>query len=691
MIMRVRVISMVFIIFLFWMMPVLSENAEQVNDNSGYNQYVDLGGNPFDEGENNIQGWGDAQVPPANSLKSPSGDNTKRYMVLRGDSSVEFSIKKNCVPYTLIFEVEDGDCDDTFWVLVNGMEIYYYSSQHKGSVILHKVEIPAEFIKDTTLKVTFRNAANDGCGLAAVYNVRLVEGGLKESRAPLKGAASLSSLGAFDVTAYNIANEEDHPCQDQDKIIANGLDNYYCSDFLQDIIMQGSGVDNNHRFIQPNWLMGNPSNPADTYFTYVDSPRTSSGNILEDDISIAVDSSIINPPGSWVYIENTGWRRADDSGGRINGYRIDLFMLVPRQEALAFGHRNLKAWALQPSELLPNTWRPVPEAATPIFNPQTLLAVSSESSQSLVPGSLASSADWTKASCIEIQTSPAAAMGIAFSPDGRTLASGGSDGAVRLWDTATGSEVKTLGTHPGMFNSVESVAFRPDGQNVASGSEDSTIRLWDVASGSEIRILTGHSSGLFSVAFSPDGRTLASGSSDKTAKMWDIDSGSEIRTLSGHSSQVWGVAFSPDGQNLASGSADGTIKLWDTASGSEIRTLTGHRDCIQGIAFSSDGHTLASASYDYTIKLWDVASGSEIRTLVGHSHVVNSVAFSPDGSTLASGSSDNTVKLWDTASGSVIQTFTRPMDLVFGVAFSPDGRTVAAGCRDNRIYLWKVT
>jgi Caspase domain/WD domain, G-beta repeat len=276
---------------------------------------------------------------------------------------------------------------------------------------------------------------------------------------------------------------------------------------------------------------------------------------------------------------------------------------------------------------------------------------------------------------------------VAFSPDGRTIASGGHDNSIKLWDAASGRELRTLQGHE---NSVMSVAFSPNGQTLASGSMDRTIKLWDAASGQELRTLQGHSDYALSIAFSPDGRTIASGTFDKMIKLWDAASGRDLRTLQGHSDTVQSVAFSPDGRTLASGSDDNTIKLWNAANGRSQRTLQGHKGPVNSVAFSPDGRTIASVSEDKTIKLWDATTGQELWTLRGHTEYVHSVAFSPDGRTVASGSYDNTIKLWDATSGRELSTLQGHSDVVLSVAFSPDGRTLASGSEDKTIKLWGV-
>jgi WD40 repeat protein len=276
-------------------------------------------------------------------------------------------------------------------------------------------------------------------------------------------------------------------------------------------------------------------------------------------------------------------------------------------------------------------------------------------------------------------------MSVAFSPDGRRLASGDVQ-AEELWDVSNGDFIRT---QDGGLS--YSVAFSPDGSTLAAGTIHK-ICLWDVHSGQLLHTLEGHSDTVYSVAFSPDGRTLAS-AGDKTIKLWDVASGQLLRTLLGHKDWVHSVAFSPDGRTVASASDDQTIKLWDVANGQELSTLHGHENLVFSVAFSPDGHTLASGSTDQTVRLWNVSDGQLLRTIQvqGDDNWVNSVAFSPDGQTLASGCKDKTIKLWDVASGELLRTLQGHSAAVNSVAFSSDGRTLASGSDDKTIKLWDLS
>lgn len=285
------------------------------------------------------------------------------------------------------------------------------------------------------------------------------------------------------------------------------------------------------------------------------------------------------------------------------------------------------------------------------------------------------------------------AASIAVSFDGKTLASGGDDNTIKLWDLGTGELLHTLAGESGR---VLTIALSPDGQTLASShktSDRSCIKIWHPGTGELLRTLTGHNKWIYSLAISPDGKTLVSGG--YKIKIWDLTTGESLQTLAGHKQWVYSLAISPDGQTLASSGGDKTIKIWDLGTQarsqeSPLRTLRGHADWVRTVAISPDGQLLASGSDDNTIKLWHLESGKLIRTLTGHSDWVLSLAIEPDGQTLISGSRDNTIKLWELETGKLLRTLTGHKKWVYSLAVSPDGCTLASGSEDKTIKIWQA-
>jgi WD40 repeat protein len=222
-------------------------------------------------------------------------------------------------------------------------------------------------------------------------------------------------------------------------------------------------------------------------------------------------------------------------------------------------------------------------------------------------------------------------LGLALSPDGRRLAATDGDWQVIIWDTATGTPVRTLRTANRFFRT--SVAYGPDDQ-VASSTLEGTVLIWDLSARAEV--------GPFAALLAPPPGL------DRLFEVWRATASLPTHILPAHESRVMCVAFSPDGACLASASVDGTIKLWDTRTYRRVaKPLRGHRGDVHSLAFRPDGKRLASAGSDATIRIWDTETRRELFTLRGHTDAIYAVAFSPDGRFLASGGWDGFVKVWD--------------------------------------------
>jgi WD40 repeat protein len=273
---------------------------------------------------------------------------------------------------------------------------------------------------------------------------------------------------------------------------------------------------------------------------------------------------------------------------------------------------------------------------------------------------------------------------VAFSNDGRLLASGFLNGGIQVWEVDSGLQAYTLAAH---LASVNSVAFSPDNLWLVSSSRDRKIKLWDASTGGAVQTLNGHEAEVRSVTFSPDGQWLVSGSHDRTVRIWRVATGHEVQSLQGHNRQVTSVAFSPDGSLIASGSWDRTIRLWDVVSGRVLRTLPGHARGVASVVFSPDGKWLASGGEDAMVKLWDVATGRELQFFRGHNNSISSIAFSPDGGMLAAGSLGQNILIWKVSTGTVIKHLRYDNISYNSVAFSPKGQWLALGSRDLQLWL----
>lgn len=343
---------------------------------------------------------------------------------------------------------------------------------------------------------------------------------------------------------------------------------------------------------------------------------------------------------------------------------------------------------------------------------------------------------------------------LAFSSDGKQLASASTDTTVRCWDIETGNHLKILQAHASRVNAI---AFSPDQTKIASASgdakllnffstekPDNTIRIWDAKTGQPLNTLIGHTSAVNSLAFSHDSINLVSASgtiaplrsksnSDNTISLWNVKTGQTcyplpdhasaltnddtgqqwntqigrpFNTLHGHTKAVTCVAFSPDNQQLATASDDTTIKLWDAQTGETLHTLQGHLDPVRFISFSPNSKKIASASVktfshrdplglelieeDTAVRLWDTQTGELLNSLHGHTATLTCLAFSPDGKQLASASEDKTVRLWNTQTGEALKVLIGHSNRVNAIAFSPDSQKLASASDDTTVQLWST-
>jgi WD40 repeat protein len=300
---------------------------------------------------------------------------------------------------------------------------------------------------------------------------------------------------------------------------------------------------------------------------------------------------------------------------------------------------------------------------------------------------------------------------LALSPDGTRIASAAGDGTIRVWDFPTGKELLRWSAHAGEISAVD---FSPDGRLLATGGGsqmlasrllpegDRMLRIWDAATGKEVRAMAGHERGVTCLAFSPTGKTIVSGSMDQSFRLWDLETGAELRKFSDQKAAVSSVSFTRDGSKLATTAGDGSLRVWDMSLLTELRQIPLRKGTVSfpgssdlRAVFSPDGTLLASVDGNISqrkIRLWDVESGRERREMVPNPEheFIYGVAFSPDGKTIASRGGAGKLHLWDVSSGQKLRDFHGFQFDVMACAVSPDGKMLAAGGDDGSILLWNL-
>ena len=263
--------------------------------------------------------------------------------------------------------------------------------------------------------------------------------------------------------------------------------------------------------------------------------------------------------------------------------------------------------------------------------------------------------------------------------------------AAHLWNLSSGQEVRHF---EGIPDTANSAALSPDGKLAATGGSKNA-HLWEIATGREIRFFIGHADKINSIRFSPNGRALATASEDGTARLWELSTGKELRTLIGHRAGVSAVRFSHDGRLVLTGSADGTVRLWSVATGKEIRRYGEHGSALISVVYSvafspDDRYVLAGCAetnnlanedeikLEYSARLWNLTTGAELKRFK-HSEPVMSVAISPNGLSLLTASADTAVRVWNIRAGEITRTLKKDFDVGMFADYSPDGRFILAG------------
>ncbi|KAI0031756.1 WD40-repeat-containing domain protein [Vararia minispora EC-137] len=297
---------------------------------------------------------------------------------------------------------------------------------------------------------------------------------------------------------------------------------------------------------------------------------------------------------------------------------------------------------------------------------------------------------WSRTQAVIATSSPVYA--VSCSPDGRHLASGLVNSAIRIWDADTGEAIGS--PFHGHSDTIRSIAYSHNGDYIVSGGDDGSVRIWDSITGkAACKPIQGHSGSVYTVLFSPDDKQVLSASSDCTLRIWNAVTGESIGEPIRSTSPVWAAAHSPDDSLIAFGSYDGSVRIYDVTARKVVgEPLCGHSASVTSVAYSPDGSRIVSCSVDSTARIWDAHSGKALgKPLHGHSSLVRSAAFSPDGHYIATCSSDSTARIWDAETGKPVG---RPLrdhsGAVYSIVYTPDGRHIVSGSDDETVRIWNA-
>jgi WD40 repeat protein len=285
------------------------------------------------------------------------------------------------------------------------------------------------------------------------------------------------------------------------------------------------------------------------------------------------------------------------------------------------------------------------------------------------------------------------------SKDGKRVLTAGDDGTARIWDSATGQELKRFGGRSNPPRDFRSAVFSPDEKYVLTCGNDNTsrgyARLWDAQTAELVLTYTGHTDLVRMAAFSPDGQYVVTTSADGTARTWEALTGRNIMTFTNQMgddpddpNNVNRVMFSPDGKTVVTSGTDQTARIWNPMTGEELHVLRGHTASVSGVGFSPNGKYVVTGSDDGTARLWDAQTGKELRQFLGHAGIVYGAQFSPDGNYILTGGADQTARLWEVATGREVRRFSGQSGLILDVDFSPDGQTILTASKDGTARIW---